>query len=336
MSGRELAAQLCAKFGLTGILESLPASPVLLVLTYHRIGDAASCAYDPGTFSASAEEFDHQVRLIKRRLHVTTLDEVLWFTQHPEGLRRVEVLFTFDDGYRDNYQLAFPILKAHGVEGTFFLVTSMIGTHRLPWWDAIAYVVRNSRAEKIELSYPHRARLPLGKAARRSLVRILRMYKSPDTSDSARFIAELSERCQVEAPQCVPERVFVTWDEAREMARGGMAIGSHTVTHRLLGKLTPEEQFQELSSSRSTLSENLGMTIRTVAFPVGSRLAFNQYTRAVVQQVGYDGAFSYYGGLNCPGQMDRFNLLRESVDAPLSMAAFRLRAAMLPRFGKTL
>jgi peptidoglycan/xylan/chitin deacetylase (PgdA/CDA1 family) len=333
MSRRQAVARLFANLGVTAALEALPRASGILVLNYHRVGDANASPYDPGVFSASAEEFDRQVAYLKRALHLVTLDEVLWLLDHPKSLRRPEVLLTFDDGYRDNYEVAFPILRAHGVQATFFLVTSFVGSQRLPWWDTIAYVVRHSSAPEIVLSYPYSASFPLGPSVMQSLVGILHMYKSSAVGDPARFIAELSDRCGVVPPETAAGPVFLTWDEAREMVRGGMAIGSHTHSHQLLAKLDPAEQVQELAFSRATLSAQLGVSIRAVAFPVGSVSAFNEHSKAAAREAGYDCAFSYYGGFNRPDRTDRYNLLRESVDAQLSMERFRLRVVMLPRFG---
>ena len=64
------------------------------------------------------------------------------------------MLITFDDGYRDNYTLAFPILRKHGVQAVFFLPTAFIGTGKLPWWDVIAYIIKHSVKKHIHIEYP--------------------------------------------------------------------------------------------------------------------------------------------------------------------------------------
>ena len=72
-----------------------------------------------------------------------------------------------------------------------------------------------------------------------SLTAVLRSYKKPENSDQARFLRELAEETKGEDP---PEtlRRFLNWDEAKEMILGGMAIGSHTHSHRVLSQLEPE------------------------------------------------------------------------------------------------
>ena len=107
-----------------------------------------------------------------------------------------------------------------------------------------------------------------------------------------------------------------------------MAIGSHTHTHELLAKLTPEAQYEELRRSRDLLQENLGITVRSLAFPVGSRTSFSAATREALQQTGYRLAFSYYGGVNFPGTLDPYNLLRLGVERSTPPELFRLRTTL--------
>jgi len=328
-----MLAGACLKLGIVAALEALPARPGLLVLTYHRVGDASGCCYDRGVFSASASEFDNQLTHLKRVFHMATLEEVLWLAAHPEKFRRPELLITFDDGYRDCYDTAFPVLKSHGVQATFFLVSSFVGTDHLPWWDTIAYIVRNTRQSTISLRRPYPVSFTIDGSADAVLVNVLRLYKSPATTDPELFIADLSEACEVDAPAGAAERVFLDWNQSREMLAGGMAFGSHTHSHRLLGKLPPKEQMDELATSRAILCRELGTKPQSVAFPVGSRDAFTAETMAAAREAGYQVAFSHYGGFNHSGRFNTHDVRRISVRPYDSRARFRMRTALLPRFG---
>src|ERR1039457_3382283 len=108
-SRRDRAAILASRSGLLGALEALPRRPGVLVLTYHRIGDPEEGAYDDGVFEATPEQFDEQVRYLKSHFQVTELREVILWAEGNAPLRHSHVLITFDDGYADNYEVAFPI-----------------------------------------------------------------------------------------------------------------------------------------------------------------------------------------------------------------------------------
>jgi peptidoglycan/xylan/chitin deacetylase (PgdA/CDA1 family) len=312
---RELLARGLLWSGASLLLSRLPARDSLLVLNYHRIGNAEDDLFDPGIFSATAEEFDRQVGYLKRHLSLVTLDEALAFVEGSikEKQSRCRVLITLDDGYLDNYSIAFPILRSHGVQGTFFLATSMVGSCHLPWWDRIAYLVRTARRRRFSLSYPSALAVDIDRnGVLESAQAILRSYKRPANSDSSRFIEELKEASMGEDPPKAMRR-FLSWDEAREMSRAGMAIGSHTHSHCVLSQLEPAQQREELSMSRAILKEQLGVEADVLAYPVGHKASFSKLTTEIARDSGYRAAFSHHGGINLRGVSSPYDVKRNKV-----------------------
>src|SRR5262249_53583980 len=151
---------------------------------------------------------------------------------------RASVLITFDDGYLDNYTLAFPVLRRHGVQGVFFLPTAFIGTAHLPFWDVIGYVVRQSKKKSITLEFPEAVTYDVeNEGIDHALMMILRLSKKLTPEELERFIAHLQDVCGTSLPPEHQQRRFMNWQEAKEMHQGGMAIGSHTHNHEILSKL---------------------------------------------------------------------------------------------------
>jgi peptidoglycan/xylan/chitin deacetylase (PgdA/CDA1 family) len=309
-------------------LERLTRRPGLTVIGYHRIGDPAESPYDPDVFDCSPEQLNQQISYLKSHFRVVELQEAQELISHPERLRHPHVLLTFDDGYLDNYEVAFPILRSNGVQGTFFLPTSFIGTDRLPWWDQVAFMVRNSRTNRIVLQHPWPVLIELSATDVVPAIRqILALYKAPGTTDVASFLNGLAETCGVDIPHAAVKRQVMNWTEAGELVRGGMALGSHTHRHELLAKLSPEEQFKELGQSRQILENRVGVQVNALAYPVGSRTSFSAATWEALDRTGYRTAFSYYGGVNRPGRIQRFDVVRLKVCRGLSFPSFRLGLA---------
>jgi peptidoglycan/xylan/chitin deacetylase (PgdA/CDA1 family) len=309
---RELLARGLRWSGAASLLSRLPARDSLLVLNYHRIGNAADDLFDPGVFSATADQFNDQIAYLKRRLSLVTLDEALAFIDgtQKEKSRRCRVLITFDDGYLDNYEIAYPILRSHGAQGVFFLATGMVGSCEIPWWDRIAYLVKTARKRQFTLHYPAELTVDLDQIGlEKSLIAILKLYKLPNNSNPDRFVQELVEAAEGDAPPGTLRR-FLNWDEAREMIAGGMAIGSHTHSHNLLSQLPPERQLEELSNSRSILTRETGIAADVLAYPVGARTSFTDATQNLARQAGYRAAFSFYGGTNLPGKTNPYDVSR--------------------------
>ena len=311
---RELLAQGLFWSGTTRLIRALPQRDLLLVLNYHRIGNREEDPYDPAVFSATPDELSEQVAYIKRYASVVTLEEALAFIDgRPDGRKHCRVLLTFDDGYLDNYKLAFPILRSHGVQGVFFLATSLVGSCDLQWWDRIAYMIRTARKRQFTLRYPAEVAVDLDRDGwRRSLRGVLKLYKRPENTDGARFLRELEGTSNGDSPDCV-ERCFLDWNEAREMLAGGMAIGSHTHSHRMLTQLSAEQQAAELERSRATLREKLEIAADTLAYPFGGRTSFSGDTEKLAQKAGYRAAFSFHGGTNHPGEPSRYDVKRIGV-----------------------
>jgi peptidoglycan/xylan/chitin deacetylase (PgdA/CDA1 family) len=325
-SRRDLAAKISARTGLTALIAMLPAKPVLWVLNYHRIGDPAECPYDTDLFSATVEQFDDQVRFLKRHFHVATVDEVIDLLAGGKKNRRASVLITFDDGYIDNYTGAFPVLAAHGVQGTFFLPTSYIGTNRLTWWDRIASIIKRSRKRVVHLDHPSPREFDLERdGVLKVIEQVLWIYKLEHVGDTEAFLSMLMERFEStpdESGQC-----FMTWENAQAMARGGMAIGSHTHNHEILAKLPEPKQLEELVTSKSLLESKLGTRVDAFSYPVGLRDTFSTATQTALREANYRVAFSFYGGVNLLAQTDPYDIRR--VDpATHPPARFRLQAAL--------
>ena len=313
---RELMSQALFWSGASFLLSHLPARDSLLVLNYHRIGNPENDLFDPDVFSATADQFNDQVTYLRRHVSLATLDEALAFVEGAprDRTRRCRVLITFDDGYLDNYQIAFPILRSHGVQGVFFLVTSMVGSCHVPWWDHVAYLVKTARKHRFSLRFPADITVDIDKnGLTGSLRAILKLYKKPENSDPARFIRELQEETQGDGP---PEmlRRFLNWNEAREMLTSGMAIGSHTHSHQVLSQLEPNQQSEELTKSRSILKDQLCIEPEVLAYPVGGRTSFTHETQEMARDAGYRAALSFYGGINLPGKTSRYDVSRVGVD----------------------
>ena len=110
---RELLARLSGRLGILGLLERLAAArPGLVVFTYHRIAEpGADPFYDP-VISATPDSFRTQVDAIGRRMRVLTLPAAMERIATGGPWREPSALITFDDGYRDNFEVAAPILRA--------------------------------------------------------------------------------------------------------------------------------------------------------------------------------------------------------------------------------
>ena len=311
------------------MLERLPRRPCLLIFNYHRIADGRDDPYDPGLIEATPDQFDEQMRTLKKHYALTELAEAQKLVDHPERLRHCRVLVTLDDGYRDNHDVAFPIRGRTGSRRPFPR-PGFVGTNRVPWWDQVAYLVRRTEKQILRIGYPSDRIFTLDDSSRLSVIHaLLSLYKSHETNDSERFLAGVEEACGVARPREANDRLFMSWEEAGTLVKGGMSIGSHTHDHELLAKLSPEQQLRQCQLSRETISQELGLNVDAFAYPVGSRGSFSEVTRRCLRETGYRTAFSYYGGVNTRSEaISSFDVNRVAVAGPADPSHFRLRTAL--------
>jgi peptidoglycan/xylan/chitin deacetylase (PgdA/CDA1 family) len=294
-------------------------------LNYHRIGDGRRSAFDRGLWSATAEGFEQQVRWLKANFDPIAPSDIETIV---EGRRKGRhVLVTFDDGYADNYFEAFPILESHRVPATFFVATGFVDRPVLPWWDEIAWMVRQSaRAAVMVPGFVERA-VPFDPPDREAAIRtLLRVYKALPTDRAATYIDALAEALgtgRVPSDVVDPRGLWMTWEMLREMRAAGMTIGGHTVNHPILARMSRESQASEIAGCERRLREELGIAMDAFAYPVGSREAFNDDTRACLRASAVKTAFSYYGGFRPRERWDAYDIPRIAVEQDTTFAEFR-------------
>lgn len=307
----------------------------LVVLNYHRVIDHET-DLDEGVVSATAEEFDAQMRLLSETARCLSVDELVQVMRGDMAMPDNAVMITFDDGYADNFDAALPSLLRYGVRATFFITTGYIETGRLPWWDRVSYVLKRTSAERIQLRYPVQINLPLATPRDRLRARrtLLRVVKQVYGLDHERFFASIEEHAGVavdEAQLC--RGLFMSWAQIAELQRRGMDIGAHTHTHRVLQTLSEAEAAEELRVPTEILRERLGVTPRAIAYPVGFPLSPTSALRRLVQEAGFEVGFTFVPGVITPPPdgpvVDRYNLPRLPVDRSVGGAAARFKLALL-------
>jgi peptidoglycan/xylan/chitin deacetylase (PgdA/CDA1 family) len=311
MACQLLMARALQKLGILRALEWRKSKPGILIVNHHRIGEAGETRFDRDLFSATADELDAQVRYFKRRAPIVSGDELEALVSGKTPMNRLFVAFTFDDGYLDNYTKAFDVFRSADSTATFFLVTDYVGTPTVPWWDEIAYLVRNTTKTEINLAYPTPLKVRLNRNRDAAIASILPHYNRRDNLRREEFLTEVRRETECEIPK--PKRRFLDWNEAREMRNAGMEIGSHTKSHAVLGRLSLEHQKQELEGSKEALETHLGSEVNSLAYPVGARDCFTETTEQLAMDAGYRMCFSAYGGINDAAHLRRSNLLRGTV-----------------------
>ena len=334
---REFLARRLRDTGMLRLLERAARRPALLVVTYHRIGrDPESPYYDP-VDSASAEAFRRQLRDLRDHFRIVGLHDLLDLAARDLPLAEPTALITFDDGYRDNYERALPILRELGVPAVFFIPTSFFEEPRLPWWDHAAFVLKRTARTRIELAHPEPLTIEVAPSARdAAIAEVIGLYLTGRIVDEPTFRRHLEERADVSVDEAALGRaLFMSWDQVRALADAGHAIGSHSHDHRRLAGLSDDEQRRDLAESKRLLEARLGRPIEALAYPFGWAGTYAESTKQTARSLGYRLAFASAEALNRPGEFDPFEIRRLSVGYADSPILFRARTALHGAIGKS-
>jgi peptidoglycan/xylan/chitin deacetylase (PgdA/CDA1 family) len=327
---KSLSARFLTLSGLRQFLGRVLPYKGVLVLNYHRVTDGIEPGFDAGLWSADPDSFRNQIRFCKSHLEMIT----------PDDLTRVAALgrgrygmITFDDGYRDNYEVAFSILKAEGVPATFFVSTGFVDDPRVPWWDDISWMVQTSQKNRLELPEWLLAPVPCEEREREAATRtLLRAYKALPVEAYDGYLCAIADATQTgRCPASMGDRLWMTWDMLREMRAAGMVVGGHTVTHPVLARGDSEGQRDEIFGCAARLAEELGEPVRHFSYPVGRQWAFNSETRECLRQANVEWAFSNFGGVNRFNRWDQYDMRRVGIERFFTADWFKAIVS-LPRF----
>ncbi|MDB5334247.1 MAG: polysaccharide deacetylase [Phycisphaerales bacterium] len=313
ISRTDLAAGLLEGSGMGAALRAMGAWHGLLVLAYHRIGDGSRSCFDRELWSATPDDFDSQIKLLKRHADVITPGDLPLVAGRRRGRH---VLITFDDGYRDNFETAFPILQSHGVRSLFFVTTGFLDRRGLSWWDEIAWMVRSSRRNEIPQSEWVRERIVFDRPdCHRAIGALLAIYKSLPGDATIPYLHHLAEATGSGRHRGdEADRTWMTWDMLREMSRSGMGVGGHTVSHPILANLPPHRQREEIAGCAGRIREEMGLPMRWLSYPSGKPFTYDAHTHACLAEQGVELAFSAYGGINHDTGRDRYDVRRTGVE----------------------
>jgi len=297
-----------------------------ILLAYHRIGSCTDEFSDPELFSASAADFAWQCQYVAKHFGGHSFSEAITCT--PNDPARVAI--TFDDGYRDNHDIALPALTAQGLTATFFIATDFIDAPRLPWWDLAAAAVRHTTDDLRAVSQwlASEWNTPAGEATRSPLDAALRLYKTLPVERAERMLAEFVARCGGDGlphDTSDPTNRWMTWDQIRNLREAGMDIGGHTCSHPVLANCPEPRQLEEIFGCRRRLADALGAAPDNFAYPVGTPAAFDATTAGIAAKAGFRTASSYFGGVNRAGKVNQFGLLRVPVETGDSRQLFAAR-----------
>jgi peptidoglycan/xylan/chitin deacetylase (PgdA/CDA1 family) len=277
-------------------------SATAFILAFHSVNDpdAIGDLISPAIV-VRPRAFRAIITMLRNRFDVIPLDEI------PARLGRRDarpprpkpaLALTLDDGYKDNREFAFPILHAAGLTATVFLTTGAIDRPSSFWVARLRYGFHHTRLSSFTRN-GERPALPLRSLGERvAAANAILQELLPLGSEAREEALDRIERDLGVTPDGRVAKLMLSWDDVREMRRGGIRFGSHTVSHPNATLASDTELARELRESRSRIETEIGEPVETFCYPNTGGILPNHdaRTRAALADAGYRVAVtSRYG-----------------------------------------
>jgi peptidoglycan/xylan/chitin deacetylase (PgdA/CDA1 family) len=287
-----------------------------VVLTYHRIlpYELRDLSFSHSAIMVEPENFDRQLAFIKRNFTVVNSSTLAAAFETNQALPDAACLITFDDGWQDNYQYAFPILKKHALSAIIFPATDYIESGSLFWQEAMGHGFRHL--------------LDVDSEEARTFLHEHGLYQLKHENDRVRFNAirdyvrklkplsydELehimaSMHTMLGNIDCGDIDCYLNWQQISEMHDYGIEFGSHACSHRVLTRLDDQTVKQELEQSRQLLEQAIGEQVNLIAYPNGNyNDHLGELTRDAGYKIGFGTRFGHVTSTDNPLDIKRINI----------------------------
>jgi len=300
---------------------------------YHGILPADSAGGD-GTWQNKhvlVDDFREQMQYIAGHYHPIPLSELATYLSRGKTLPLDAVAVTFDDGYWNNFSVAFPLLRSLDIPATVFVVTDFVNTSLPLWPDRVEHAIAQFTKEKLALSFG-REQVVFDTSSteyRKSAATVIRqrLKRLPDDirHDVVKRLEDLAGSRLQDTIVGDPVRGPASWEELRELTRDGLIeIGSHTATHAILTRCSEELARREAAASKLLIEECVSRPCRLFAYPNGRPGDFNAATHSSLSELGYEAAVTTVQGL-VNRKTDLFEIPRLSLHSGIDISDFERR-----------
>ncbi len=305
------------------------------ILNYHRIMNIpADFPFDSDLVSASTEQFGYQLDYIAKHFKVINFrmlrDSLRQNDQFPDN----SLIITFDDGYIDNYEIAYPMLKKRGLTATMFTATGFIGKNRVFWWDKLAYIIKKTNRADISIKSPLELDMNLDAYPDRQTAArtVIKKAKTLPDEKKESLIKILSEKLDIEI---VKDKIsnMMSWDHLREMSTNGIEIGAHSVNHPIFSNIDPGILKKEVLESKEMIEREIKQEVITFGSPGRGRipneekLRFEKNLKDYISDSGFLFSTMYRWGIVHEDNFDPKAVPRIGIERTDSNVLFRAKVS---------
>ncbi|NOQ55755.1 MAG: polysaccharide deacetylase family protein [Nanohaloarchaea archaeon] len=277
------------------------------ILMYHRVVEDTQAKNDVLPKMVTKDEFENQMRYISLKYRPISLNQFLDDAKKGK-IKKKSIVITMDDGYKDNYTNAYPILTKYNVPASIFLTSGLIDTDKMLWFDEVSAMICSTK--KMEIKIQNRIfNISSNEKKTSSIQNIISMLKKTDNEERLRWIKELQKECRT-SKNLNNKNTMLSWKEVKEMSKNKLiTFGAHTQTHPILSKMNLKDVENEIAKSKQIIGIKTGIEPGLFSYPNGGKEDFNKDIKRILKKYDFKCATSTISGLN-DKNCDLFELKR--------------------------
>lgn len=304
---------LCA-FGIDAFYRYLNRNKLLVVM-YHGV---CRKDYNPPIWTQlPSEKFEAQIAFLNSKYNLVSLSQLMEAISEDKTLPERAALITFDDGLRNNYSVAFPILKKYKAPAAIFVTVDYIDTDNILWFDELLFLIEKGFKEGIVKSEKDFfGELLPGIDSEADLWTIycnaVEKFKRIPLKAREENMNKLRDKISFHTGGLLEDFGILSAEQMLEMdASGLIEFGAHTANHRILTNMDEQEWEVELKESKAKLEKIIKKKVHTFCFPNGRpRVDFNEEHVSYLKECSYKCSFTTENSLYSPGAGDPFYIGR--------------------------
>ena len=282
------------------------------ILTLHHVRPPRPDRFQPNRLLEITPRFLERVVTYLRQsgLDIVSLDEMHRRLSERDFARRF-VCLTFDDGYRDTLEHAYPILKKADVPFAVYVPTSFPDRLGELWWLALEAVIARNHHIGLQINGRNRTFECATVSAKRALYDELYWWlRARPTETELRDVVRNLAACYHVDIAAFCQKLCMSWAELAQLAADPLVtIGAHTVNHAMLAKLPRESARSEMELSRSVIEAALAVRPEHLSYPIGDRSSAGPREFAIAAELGFKSAVTTRPGVLFPQHADHFTAL---------------------------
>lgn len=269
------------------------------IFKLHQVRPEKPAAFEPNRVLRITPTFLEQVidQVRAAGFDIVSLDEAQFRLVEGE-FQRPFCCFTFDGGYRDNLEHAYPIFRRRNLPFAIYVPTDYPDGQGELWWLALEAVIGASGEITVRMGGTARTLRCATPAEKDATYHTLYAWlRSIDEADARAIVRELAESVHFDMKaQC--RALILGWDQLRQLGADPLVtIGAHTRRHFALARLPLAEARAEIESSLRRIERELGRPCRHFSFPFGDAAGVGEREFAMVRESGFKTAVTARRGL---------------------------------------